>query len=69
MKQVYRKRFKKDASTVVGPVFTITWARLKDHIEGANHGRLGRIVSIRADENGLNVFSEGGDNSAWSPKI
>lgn len=69
MKQVYRKKFKSNASTVAGSCFTITWNRLKDHIEVANHGRLGNIVSVRADSKGLHIFSEDGDMCAWSPKI
>jgi hypothetical protein len=69
MKQVYRKRFKKNASTVCGVVFTITWDRLREYLQKSSRGRLGEVVSIRADEKGLHVFSEGGDSSAWEPRL
>lgn len=69
MKQVVRKRFKSGASTVCGTVFTIDWRNFKLHLESANKGRLGNIVSMRADAKGIHIFSENGDFSAWSPKF
>jgi hypothetical protein len=69
MKTIYRKRFKPNASTVSGTVFTITWDRFKSQIEKRNNGRLGTIVSVRADDEGIHIFTEDGDMSAWYPEF
>ena len=69
MKSKYIVKFEKGASVVEGTCFTITWPRLKQHLETLNVKRMGRVVSMCADSRGITIFSKGGDITAWSPKI